>query len=127
LRAEGHLEARQFAQATAALLGAQRILARLIAQLNYFGQPALAGQMAAVYGFIYKSLVIAQLRRDRSKVADAIRVLRVERETWRLVCEKLGAGEGKAATPGAPTGPHFSRLAQTAGAEQPHTPISFEA
>jgi len=52
-------------------------------------ESALTRQVAGVYLFLFRTLTEAQLRRDSKKVEDTISVLEVERETWRLVCEKL--------------------------------------
>ncbi len=90
-RAEGFWKSGAAAAVADALLHAQRIMARLIADLNYFEHPRLAVQMAAVYGFVYKSLVLAHLRHDAEALTDAVRILLVERETWRLACEKYGS------------------------------------
>jgi flagellar protein FliS len=49
----------------------------------------LPRKVAGVYVFLFKSLTEAQLHRDRKPVEDVISVLEVERETWRLVCEKM--------------------------------------
>ena len=44
--------------------------------------------MAAVYAFIFRRLVEAGYRRDEGKLADAIRLLEMERETWQQVCQQ---------------------------------------
>jgi flagellar protein FliS len=49
----------------------------------------LTRKVAAVYLFLLKCLTEAHMTRDREPVLDTIRVLEVERETWRLVCEKM--------------------------------------
>jgi hypothetical protein len=41
--------------------------------------------------FLYRTTVEAQLQRDPNKLADVLRVLEIERETWRKVCEQLGS------------------------------------
>jgi flagellar protein FliS len=91
-RAQALLNNHQNQDATESLLTAQRIMAKLIGGLNYLNQPALAGQIAAIYAYIYKLLVQAQLRRDLAKLADAIRLLQFERDTWRLACERSSGG-----------------------------------
>jgi flagellar protein FliS len=52
-------------------------------------QSALTSSVAAVYLFLSRSLIEAQLQNDRRKVEESISVLEIERETWRLVWEKM--------------------------------------
>ena len=44
--------------------------------------------MAAVYAFIFRRLVEAGYRQDEAKLADAIRLLEIERQTWQRVCQQ---------------------------------------
>ena len=50
-------------------------------------------EVAAVYLFVFRSLMEATAERDREKLQDALRILKVERETWRQLCDKLGEGQ----------------------------------
>jgi flagellar protein FliS len=49
----------------------------------------IARQVMALYVFIFQALTEAQVRRDRVKLAEALRILEVERDTWREVCERM--------------------------------------
>jgi flagellar protein FliS len=49
----------------------------------------LTRKVAGVYLFLYRCLTQAQLRRDRKPVEDTIAVLEIERQTWRMVCDRL--------------------------------------
>jgi flagellar protein FliS len=51
--------------------------------------PALADRMGAIYSFIYRRLVDANIGQDAQAVEDALRILRYERESWLLLVEKL--------------------------------------
>ncbi len=53
--------------------------------------PELVGKVASVYIFVYRTIFQAQRQRDPAQLADALRVLEIERETWRKVCEQLGS------------------------------------
>jgi flagellar secretion chaperone FliS len=77
-------------QALEALVRAQRILGEMLSSLDREVDPGLVGKVASVYLFVFRRLVAANAKRDQQDLDDAIRVLEVERETWRLVCEKLG-------------------------------------
>ena len=68
---------------------AQRIALQLNDGLNREVNPELADQMAALYHFIYRRLIDANLHRDVQAAEEALRILRHQRETWRLLIEKL--------------------------------------
>lgn len=93
-------------QASEALIRAQEIVGQMLGSLNPEPAPELVRKVAAVYLFIFRSFMEANLRRDEGKLDDALRVLRTERETWRQVCEKLGTARQEhcsAAGPGGQT------------------------
>jgi len=71
------------------LLNAQAVVADMLAVIDYEAGGDLAKRVSAVYAFIYRSLVNAGHRRDEKSLGDAVRVLEIERETWRKVCDKL--------------------------------------
>ena len=79
------------------ILRAQRIMAELISGLSSDSQDGLVRRVAAVDLFIYRSLIAANLEHSTARLDDALRVLDVERETWRRVCELLGAESHEAA------------------------------
>jgi len=87
-----------------ALCHAQKVVSELLSGLNREVDPKLVGKVASVYLFIFRSLAEAGYQHDEKKLDDALRVLNMERETWRLLCEKLGGNEPPACTP-APIAP----------------------
>lgn len=72
------------------LIHAQEVVTELLAGINPEINSEVNRTVAGVYVFIYRSLVEASLHHSEQKLDDAVRVLRVEEETWRLLCEKLG-------------------------------------
>lgn len=88
--AQGHWEAGQDDRACEALIRSQRIVTELVNGLNREQSPELVKKISAVYLFIFRRLMEASFERDQTKLGDAIRVLEVERETWRQVCERVG-------------------------------------
>lgn len=76
------------AEATEALIRAQEIMSELVAGLNRQAEPQLVRQVASLYLFIYRNLLEAGFLRDEKKLDDALRVLREERTTWQLVCQR---------------------------------------
>ena len=86
----GYWKANEPVKATQALIRTQQIVGELIAGLNTESKSDLVKRLAGIYAFIYRSLLEASFRKDEGRLAAAIRVLEIERETWRQVCEKLG-------------------------------------
>ncbi|MGQ9606992.1 MAG: flagellar export chaperone FliS [Thermogutta sp.] len=82
-----------------AITKAQQIVAEMLAAMKMDGAPALVKQVAAIYTFVYRTLVEAGLKLDEKLLADALRVLRIERETWSEVCLKLGTAGGEGEKP----------------------------
>jgi flagellar protein FliS len=113
LRARQHWNADEPAKATKALVQAQKIMRELIGGLDTKSQSDLVRRVAAIYNFVHLSLIEASSRKDETKLAGAIRVLEIERETWRQVCEKLGSatdGQLDQATFHQPSGPKMAKF-----------------
>ena len=51
----------------------------------------LSGKLASVYLYLFRTLSDIRLQSDQTKLNDVLRVLAVEQQTWREVCEKFGA------------------------------------
>jgi flagellar protein FliS len=86
-RAKQYWEENKDDEASGALIHAQEIVGELLAGLNREVDSQLSQKVASVYLFIFRSLMEATHDRDEEKLQDAMRVLSVERETWRQVCE----------------------------------------
>jgi flagellar secretion chaperone FliS len=78
-------------KAVAALLQAQAILAEMLGSMDRQAAGVIGQRVSVVYEYIYRCLVRAGYRRDEKSLSDAVRVLEIERETWRKVCDKLAA------------------------------------
>jgi flagellar secretion chaperone FliS len=89
-RAQQHWQSAEVGQAGLVLVQAQEIVEQLIRGVNREACPDLADRVLAVYTFIARCLREALQYQDEKKLADAVRVLNVERETWRQLCEQLG-------------------------------------
>jgi flagellar protein FliS len=106
-------------QASLSLMNAQEIVDQLIGGLNRDVNPELVDRVEAVYEFISARLKQAGAQRDGEKLQDAIRVLEIQRETWRQVCDDLrdqGRGEDQliarleSEEPRVPSAPHLHEL-----------------
>ena len=82
-----------------AILRAREILNELICGIKHEGADELTRRVAAIYVFIFRRLVEAGYPRQEQPLEEAIRVLRIERETWRQVC---GLGRAPAVEPVGP-------------------------
>jgi flagellar protein FliS len=95
-RARQCWRANQPEQATEAVVRAEEILGALLAGLNREIGGDLVRKTAAIYVFVFRSLMEANAGKDEGKLDDALRVLAIERETWRRVCEQIGAEDPNA-------------------------------
>jgi flagellar protein FliS len=92
-----------------ALIRAQEIVTQMTAGLNRDANPELCSRIAAVYLFIFRTLVQASFSHDEAQLDDALRVLAIERDTWRAVCEQQrAAAEEPDPNASAPLPPHFA-------------------
>ncbi|HEY5312409.1 MAG TPA: flagellar export chaperone FliS [Pirellulales bacterium] len=89
--AEQHWNAGEHRAGATAVSRCQEIMVELLSGLRPDNMPELVSRVAGVYMFIYRSLVAAMRNRDPRKLADAVQVLEMERETWRQVCSALAS------------------------------------
>jgi flagellar protein FliS len=71
------------------LTRAQHIILEMQNGLNYEVNRGLCERVASIYNFLYRKLVDASVRRDVDAIDDALRVLRIERETWQILVDKV--------------------------------------
>ena len=72
-----------------ALDRAQRITLQMMDGLNRDANPTLVDQMRGLLDFIYRRLIDGNLYKDEAAVEDAIRILKLQRETWVLLMQKV--------------------------------------
>jgi flagellar protein FliS len=87
-RARHHWRDGNREKAFESLILAQKAVAKMLNGLNLETPSPLVQEVASVYNFVFRTLVDANRRHDERKLDDALRVLSVERETWRLVCQQ---------------------------------------
>lgn len=71
------------------LTRAQHIMLEMQNGLNYDVNRELCERVAAIYGFLYHKLVDANVHRRVEDIDDALKVLRIERETWQILVDKV--------------------------------------
>jgi len=90
-RAESALESGDRATANKALDDARAFVAELIGGLNKSAAPEVAANVGSLFIFVYRRLAEADVYASAEKVRDAIKVLRLHRETWAELTTKLAA------------------------------------
>jgi flagellar protein FliS len=85
------------AGAAEALERARRIIGEILAGFDRQAAPELVAKVSSVYLYLFRTLGEAAAQRNEQKLDDALRVLRVERDTWRRLCEKLAGDPPPAA------------------------------
>lgn len=112
----------------APLLRTMDIVEELLAGVRH-STDELNEKLANLYTFVYARLMSVYVNSDKTMMAEALRVLEFQRETWKQAVEKLAA-EAKEEAPKAPAAkkapapkPHLGG----ATADAPMTGLSFEA
>lgn len=83
------IAAKNYEQSFEKLTRAQNILIEMLNGLNYDVNRELCERVASIYNFICHKLIDANLHRDVAAIDDALKVLRIERETWQILVEKV--------------------------------------
>ncbi len=81
-RADRQWRDQQDEQALESVIHAQAVMGELLRGVDQQSRSELTDRVAAVYAFIFRRLAEAGYRQDRAMLADAIRLLEIERETW---------------------------------------------
>ena len=69
----------------------QDIVTEILSCLDMKNSPEIAQSLAAIYMFIFRKIVAVRGPEDMTSLDDAHRVLMVERQSWKEICEKFGA------------------------------------
>jgi flagellar secretion chaperone FliS len=118
-QAEMELAAGNQAAATSSLTRVLDIVGEMLAGVRQT-KTDLNDKLAAVYWYIFRRVSEAILASDEAALAEVLKLLEFERETWQLVCDKFGSAAGSG-TVAPPLGTVFS------GASAPPTNLSLEA
>src|SRR6516164_4956172 len=78
--------------ATAPLMRTLEIIGEMLAGVRRV-EGKLNKQIESLYLFIYRCAAEAKINSDREKLAEAMKLLVYERETWRMACDKVAAEE----------------------------------
>ena len=120
LQARDAIEQKNYDVSFDRLTRAQNIISEMRGGLKHEVNPELCERVASVYGFLHRKLLDANINRDVSMIDEALRVLRIERETWQILVGKVnrirdGADDDTSA--GATHGPSGNQPAVSFSAE----------
>lgn len=68
----------------------QKIITELSITLKPDVAPDLCKRLAALYTFVYKKLIEANIGHELAPMDEALQILRYQRETWALLLDQLG-------------------------------------
>jgi flagellar protein FliS len=94
-QAKDALAAKDFDASFNAVMRAQKIVLELSTSLNDKAAPELCSRLSALYTYIYRKLVDANMSREPGGVDEPLKLLEFERETWRMLMEQT-ARQGRA-------------------------------
>jgi len=102
------------------LMRAQKIVMELSTSLRHDMAPELCERLSALYNFIYRRLVDANVNRDTEAVDEAIQLIEYERETWQMLIRKVKQDSDQAQPQPRPAGAngYAPPPANIAGAQQ---------
>ncbi|MCC7409362.1 MAG: flagellar export chaperone FliS [Phycisphaeraceae bacterium] len=92
------LEEKNYELSYNGLMRAQKIVLELSTSLNHQVAPELCDKLGALYTYIYKLLVEANMSRQIKQVDEAIKLLEYERATWQMLMNRLNSDDPAAAS-----------------------------
>ena len=84
------LDAGDFEKSYQAISRVQKILTEMSCGLKRDVLPELCEKLSALYGYVYRRLIDANVKHDAEALDEAIGLLKYQRETWALLLERLG-------------------------------------
>lgn len=88
-QAKAALQARNYEQSYTLITKVQKIVLELTSTLRHDLAPDLCGKLAAIYNFVYRRLIDANIEHEPAALDEAIELLRYQRETWVLLMQQL--------------------------------------
>jgi flagellar protein FliS len=107
--------------AAAPLLRAVDIVGEMLAGVRTI-KSDLNQKIAGLYWFLFRRVSEAKINADSIALAEVLRLLEFERQTWQLACDKLGADSQAAPT----AAPHLRSFDST-GARGTKSGVSWQA
>ncbi|MCC7473814.1 MAG: flagellar protein FliS [Pirellulales bacterium] len=119
-QAEEHLKRGERVAAATPLLRVVDILGELLASVRE-NKGTLNEQIAELYLFLFRRVSEAKVNEDLATLGEVLQLLEYERQTWQMICEKLGTEAPNAAPiPARSATPFYA-------SNTPKKGVSFEA
>jgi flagellar protein FliS len=96
-QAKAALIAEDFEKSYQAIARVQKIITELSCGLKHDVFPELCEKLGALYSYVYRKLIDANVKHDPEALEEAIGLLRYQRETWALLLDQLGKQKAAAA------------------------------
>jgi flagellar protein FliS len=96
-QARAALEQKNYEQSYNMISRVQKIITEMHSSLKPTVAPGLCQKMSALYNYIYRKLVEANLDHTIAALDEAMGILRYQRETWVMLMEQLGKTKAAAA------------------------------
>jgi flagellar protein FliS len=92
-QARGAMIERNWEMSCEKIIRAQKIIMQMQQGLRHDVNPALCSQLVGLYQFAYSRLVDANITHSIGSLDEALQILEHQRETWRLIVERIKAGD----------------------------------
>ena len=89
-RVKNHWENNDWEGAFHAITRIQDIVTEILCSLDMKGSPEIAQSLAGIYVFIFRKVASVRGPDDMAAMDEALKVLMVERQSWKEICEKFG-------------------------------------
>lgn len=89
-QAKAAMDGGDFEKSYAAISRVQKILTEMSCGLKPDVLPELCEKLSALYSYVYRKLIDANVKHDAEAMGEALNLLRYQRETWALLLDNLG-------------------------------------
>ena len=84
------LENKNYEQSYTMISRVQKIITEMNSSLKHEIYPELCGKLAALYNYVYRKLVEANIEHNLAALDESLKLMRFQRETWVLLLDQLG-------------------------------------
>jgi len=89
-QARAALQAHDYERSYNMISRVQKIITEMSCTLKRDVLPELCDKLSALYGYVYKRLIEANVHHSTEAIDEALELLRYQRETWAMLLEQLG-------------------------------------
>lgn len=89
-QARSAIEQHNFEQSYHLIVRVQKIIMEMSCTLKHDVAPELCGKLSALYNFVYRKLIEANVDHLTAPLDEALQILRYQRQTWMMLLDQLG-------------------------------------